>query len=59
MGPEIPRHRPELAPGVVGSHPVLFLPRRGPSDHLYNERHRSFEFQAAPGYPRARPFPQR
>ncbi len=59
MGPEIPCHRPELASGVAGSHPVLFLPRRGPSDHLYDERHRSPEFQAASGDPRARPFPER
>ena len=59
MGPEIPRHRPELAPGMAGSHPFLRLSGRRSSDHLYNERHRSFEFQAAPGHPRARPFPQR
>lgn len=26
MGPEMPCYRPELAPGLAGSHPVLFLP---------------------------------
>ena len=39
MGPEMPCYRPELAPGLAGSHPVLFLPWRGLSDRLCNERH--------------------
>jgi hypothetical protein len=38
MGREIPLHRPGLAPGMGGSHPVLCLQCCDPEDHLHYQR---------------------
>ena len=37
LGQEIPRHRPELAPGLGRDHSVLRLPRRGAADFIHHE----------------------
>ena len=58
MGPEIPRHHPELAAGLGPGDPVLRLSQRRASDHLHDERHRGLELEAAPGRARARALPE-
>src|SRR6516164_6451643 len=37
LGQEIPRHRPELAPGLGRGHSVLCLPRRGAANFIHHE----------------------
>jgi hypothetical protein len=59
LGPEIPGHRPELATCLGRSRPVLRLPRRCPTNFVYDECHRGTELQAAPGGKGQGPFPQR
>ena len=59
LGPEIPGHRPELAPRLGRGHPVLRLPGRRPPDPLHHQRHRGAELQAPAGGPGQGPFPER
>ena len=59
LGPQIPRDRPELAPGLGRGHSVLRLSGRGPAHPLHHECHRGAERQAPPGGARPGPFPHR
>ena len=59
LGPEIRRHRAELAARLDGGGAVLCLPRRCAPIALHDERHRGLERQAAQRGPHQGPFPHR
>ena len=56
LGPEIPRDRPELAPGMAAGDPLLRLPRRCPPADLHHQFHRGPELKAEARHPGPRPF---
>ena len=59
LGPEIPGHRPELAPSLGRGRAVLCLPGRGPPAVVHDQRHRSPQLEAPARGPGQRPFPNR
>ena len=55
-GGKISGYRAELASQLESRHPVLCVPRSGPTDHLHHQRHRSAQFKIAPGRANQRSF---